>query len=64
MSSRSQWGGHQPRPIELAELTAALLPRLKGDGVLPGVFFTPTSRGVTPSVDELLAALEAESGKH
>jgi hypothetical protein len=44
----------------LNEFTDILLPRLKRDGVLPGVFFTPSSKGVTPSIEELKAALEAE----
>ena len=60
----NEWSAYQPRSIELSRLTSELLPRLRDDGVLPGVFFTPTSQGVTPSVDVLLAALDAESAKY
>ena len=60
----NEWSAYQPRSIDLGYLTAELLPRLEGDGVLPGVFFTPMSKGVTPSVAELLAALDAESAKY
>jgi hypothetical protein len=60
----NEWSAYQPRSIELSRLTAELLPRLRDDGVLPCVFFTPTSQGVTPSVDDLLAALDAESAKY
>lgn len=56
----NEWDGHEPRSIALGDFTEVLLPKLKQDGVLPGVFFTPTSKGVTPSVDELKAALDAE----
>lgn len=56
----NEWNGYEPRSICLSDFTGVLLPKLKQDGVLPGVFFTPTSRGVTPSVDELSLALEAE----
>lgn len=56
----SEWSGYEPRAISLREFTEVLLPKLKLDGVLPGVFFTPTSKGVTPSVEDLKAALEAE----
>ena len=56
----NEWAGYEPRSISLSDLTEILLPKLKLDGVLPGVFFTPTSKGVTPSVDELKSALEAE----
>lgn len=56
----NEWAGYEPRSISLIDFTEALLPKLKLDGVLPGVFFTPTSKGVTPSVDDLKSALEAE----
>ena len=56
----NEWAGYEPRSISLRDFTEVLLPTLKLDGVLPGVFFTPTSKGVTPSVDELKSALEAE----
>jgi hypothetical protein len=55
-----EWAGYEPRSISLSDFTEVLLPKLKLDGVLPGVFFTPTSKGVTPSVDDLKSALEAE----
>jgi hypothetical protein len=57
--AESEWHGYVPRAISLADFTDVLLPKLKIDGVLPGVFFTPSSKGLTPSVDELKAALEA-----
>lgn len=56
----NEWTGYEPRPISLIDFTEVLLPKLKLDGWLPGVFFTPTSKGVTPSVDEFKSALEAE----
>jgi hypothetical protein len=56
----NEWTGYEPRSISLSDFTEMLLPKLKLDGVLPGVFFTPTSKGVTPSVDDLKSALEAE----
>lgn len=56
----NEWSGYEPRSISLSDFLEVLLPKLKLDGVLPGVFFTPTSKGVTQSVDELKLALEAE----
>lgn len=56
----NEWAGYEPRPISLSDFTEVLLPKLKLEGVLPGVFFTPTSKGVTPSVDDLKSALDAE----
>jgi hypothetical protein len=56
----NQWAGYEPRSITLCDFTEQLLPKLQRDGVLPGVFFTPASKGVTPSVDELRSALQAE----
>ncbi|MFK0276096.1 DUF2750 domain-containing protein [Ensifer sp. NPDC090286] len=56
----NEWSGFEPRAISLGDFTEVLLPKLKLEGVLPGVFFTPTSKGVTPPVDELMAALQEE----
>jgi hypothetical protein len=55
----NEWAGYEPRSITLSDFRE-VLSKLKMEGVLPGVFFTPTSKGVTPSVDELRLALEAE----
>jgi hypothetical protein len=60
----NEWKGYDPRAISLGDLTEVLLPKLKLDGVLPGVFFTPSSKGVTTSVDELMLALETELQKY
>lgn len=59
-----QWQGYLPRSIALDDLMAILLPKLEADGVLPGIFFTPTGSGITISTDELRSALEAELAKY
>ena len=56
--ARNQWAGYQPRAFHLDELMDELLPRLKQDDMLPGIFFTPAENGVVPSVDQLIDALE------
>lgn len=56
----NEWKGYEPRSFSLSDFMEVLLPKLESDGVLPGVFFTPSSKGVTPSVGELKSALEAE----
>jgi Protein of unknown function (DUF2750) len=56
----NEWKGYEPRSISLSDFMDVLLPKLASDGVLPGVFFTPSSKGVTPSVEEVKSALEAE----
>jgi len=60
----NEWQEFLPRSIGLSDFVDALLPKLKADGVLPGVFYTPTGRGVTPTVDELMSALHAELAKY
>jgi len=56
----NEWDGNEPKAISLDDLMGVLLPKLKSDGMLPGIFFTPSSKGVTPSIDELTSAIEAE----
>lgn len=58
--AEGEWKGYEPRSISLDDLMRVLLPKLRSDAVLPGVFPTPTSRGVTPSVEEFMLALEAQ----
>ncbi|MFZ5638570.1 MAG: DUF2750 domain-containing protein [Pseudomonadota bacterium] len=62
--AENEWENFEPRPISLEDLLEALLPRLKNDGILPGVFYTPSSNGVTPSVDELVGAINEELEKY
>ena len=52
------WGQYEPRFIELNDFTQILLPLLKEQDILPGIFFTPFENGITPSVDELLLTID------
>ncbi|QDG74411.1 DUF2750 domain-containing protein [Labrenzia sp. PHM005] len=54
------WKGYTPESIPLQDLLEQLLPNLKADNVLPGVFYTPSNKGVTPTVDGLIADIETE----
>lgn len=58
--AENEWSGYQPRAISLEELLSDLLPKLKQDGVLPGVFYTPQNKGTTPTADQLQHDLEVE----
>ncbi len=55
-----EWAGYEPTSFSLEDLMEELLPNLKDDGVLPGIFYTPTDNGVTPTVEQLLADLNEE----
>ncbi len=54
------WSGYEPVSIPLDELMSELLPKLKSDGVLPGVFYTPADKGTTPLVEQLMEDLKTE----
>jgi hypothetical protein len=54
------WSVYEPEEIPLQDLLDELLPKLKGSRVQPGVFPTPHGKGVTPTIDELEAALREE----
>jgi hypothetical protein len=60
----NEWSGYEPRSINLNNFLEVFLLKLKADGVLPGVFLTPKSKGITPSVDELQSAIETELKKY
>jgi len=58
--AEKEWKEYKPRSISLNDFMEVLLPKLKSDGILPAIFYTPSNKGLTPSVDEVKAALEAE----
>ena len=60
----NEWSGYEPRSLNLSDFMEVLLPKLQLDDILPSVFFTPTSKGVTPSVGDLKLAIEAELQKY
>lgn len=55
-----EWNGYKPESFSLEDFMTELLPNLKNDGVLPGIFYTPSDNGMTPTVDQLLADLNEE----
>jgi len=62
--AHEEWNGYQPREISLDDFMSLLLPKLESERVLPSVFFTPASKGVTPSITELRDALQLELQKY
>ena len=60
----NEWQGFEPREITLQALFEDLLPRLEVDKFLPGVFYTPTNKGVTPTIRQLIDDLNRELEKY
>jgi len=60
LCANREWAGYKPASFSLDDFIEELLPNLKRDGVLPGVFYTPSDKGVTPTVDKVLADLSRE----
>ena len=60
LCAEKEWRGYEPESFSLEDFMGELLPNLKDDGVLPGIFYTPSDKGVTPTVDQLLADLNEE----
>lgn len=59
-----EWDGYDAQSFSVEELLEDLLPQLEQDRVLPGVFYTPGDKGVTPSVAQLRDDLAEELGKY
>lgn len=60
LCANAEWSGYVPEPFSVDDLLSDLLPKLKRDGVLPGIFYTPADKGITPPVDLLESDLRAE----
>jgi hypothetical protein len=58
-----EWEGYEPQAFALRELLDELLPQLQQDGLLPGIFRTPGSKGVMPSPGLLRVDLQDELGQ-
>lgn len=56
----NEWDGYEAESISLEELFGGLLPNLREDGVLPGIFYTPSDTDVTPSIDILINHFSAD----
>jgi Protein of unknown function (DUF2750) len=55
-----EWDGYEPQAFSLDDLMSDLLPQLEEDEVLPGIFYTPGDRGLTPTATTLRVDLERE----
>jgi hypothetical protein len=55
-----EWEGYEPQAFALDELLSELLPQLQQDGLVPGIFRTPGSKGVMPTPGLLRVDLEDE----
>jgi len=53
-----EWEGYVPQAFALDALLDELLPQLQQDGVVPGIFRTPGSKGVMPTAGLLRVDLE------
>ena len=58
--AQREWHGYEAVSLPLEKFMQELLPKLKADGVLPGIFYTPSDKGITPDVAQLLSDLSAE----
>jgi len=58
------WAHYQPSAIPLEEFMDVLVPGLEADGLLPGVFYTPSGQGVVLTFSQLLEDLRHELGRY
>ena len=59
-----EWDGYDAQAFSIEELLEDLLPQLEQDRVLPGIFYTPGDKGITPTIDELRSDLVRELGRY
>ena len=60
LCATGDWEGYQPRELNLSELTGEFGHRLQADAIRAGVFPTAGGRGVSVSLEALVAALREE----
>lgn len=60
----NEWKNYQAKPITLQDLMQSLLPKLKQKEELPGIFYTPSGKGVTPTIEGIEESLKEEMSKY
>ncbi|MDX3775642.1 DUF2750 domain-containing protein [Chromatiaceae bacterium AAb-1] len=60
LCAKDEWAGYKAESFSLSDFMNELLPNLKNDSVLPGIFYTPSDKGVTPTVNQVLDDLKKE----
>jgi hypothetical protein len=59
-----EWSNHQPREIDLDAALEMMIPALRAQGVLPGIFFSPEQGSLNATLDELERDLRAELARY
>ena len=55
-----EWSSHQAREIDLDAALGMMIPTLREQGILPGIFFSPDQGSINITLDELERDLRAE----
>lgn len=64
LCAKGEWSDYEARPFSLDELINDLLPSLKDDRVLAGVFYTPSDNGLTPEIEKFAEDIINELEKY
>lgn len=60
LNAIGEWESFTPKSISLADLMGEFLPGFQEKQMLPCIFLTPGGRGLTPTVEQLREAINAE----
>jgi hypothetical protein len=55
-----EWSNHQAREIDIDAALGMMIPTLREQGILPGVFFSPEQGSINMTLDEFERDLRAE----
>lgn len=59
-----EWSNYKPKEIELSEVFENVIPTLREQNILPGVFYTMEYGSISANVDELESDLKVELSKY
>ncbi len=64
LCAHREWKGFVPKEINLQDFLEDWIPGMEEDKTQPGIFYTPTDKGVIPTTQELLCDLQSELLKY
>lgn len=64
LCANADWQGYEATSIPVQDVIDDLVPKLKQDNLVIGVFYTPDNKGITPDWDKFLDDLNNECAQY
>jgi hypothetical protein len=64
LCAKDDWVNYKPESFSIEELVDTLLPKMKENNVLPGIFYTPDLKSIIPDIDLVISDIQNEQERY